>query len=87
MGWFFKLILSFLVGEIKELWKDGTIKAMAKDAVEYSESYFGPDKEHNEKKRDEAIKHLLAKAEEVGKELSHEGALVVVEMAVQRFLK
>ena len=83
MGWFLQLILGWLAGEIKELWADGTIREMAKDAVQYAESAF----EGNEEKRDEAIKHMLAKAEEVGKELSHEGALLLVEKAVQRFLK
>jgi effector-binding domain-containing protein len=83
MSWFLQLIVSWLAGEIKDLWADGTIREIAREAVEWAEASF----EGNEEKQEKAIDRMLSKAEEVGKELSHEGSLILIEKAVQRFLK
>ena len=82
-GTIIEWLMAWLLGEVKDLWKDGTIREIAKDAVEWAEGLF----EENEVKREQAIDRILEKAEEAGKEIAEEGALILVEKAVQRYLK
>jgi len=77
------MLLEWLTGELKELWQDGTIKGLAKDAVEYAQATYND----NDEKRDAAIARMVETAKDAGKEVSEEAALMLVEKAVQRFLK
>ena len=79
----FSMLLEWIAGEVKELWNDGTLRASAKDAVIYAQAEFND----NDEKRDAAIERILETAEAQGKEIAREGALMLVEKAVQRFLK
>jgi hypothetical protein len=76
-------LLSWITGEIAELWKDGTIKEIAKDAVEWAEGKFT----NNEEKCDKASDRIVEKAKETGMEVGKEAAIMIVEKAVQRYLK
>jgi hypothetical protein len=79
----FDLILSWLLGEVKDLWKDGTLREIAKNAIEWAEGALTD----NDEKRDAAIDKIIEDAKEVGKDVAKDGALMLVELSVQRYLK
>lgn len=78
-----QFVVSFLLKEATELWKDGTIKSMASNAIDYAGARFSD----NDSKARVARNHLIGEAKNAGTHISKHAANQIIEKAVQRFNK
>ncbi len=83
-----QFVVSFLLKEATELWKDGTIKSMASNAIDYAGDAFLGDKDKDKEMRARVARnHLIGEAKNAGTRISKHAANQIIEKAVQRFNK
>lgn len=76
-------VLSWVFSEVRKLWSDDRVKSIAQDAITWAEASTG----NNKDKAQVAKNELLDTAKELGISISKSAAEMIIEKAVQRYLK
>ena len=87
-GTILQFLLSFALNEATKLWKDGTVKGMAETAINYAgNTFLGDDDKDKALRAKVARNHLIGEAKNAGLRIGKSAANIIIEKAVQRFLK